>query len=605
MKIIILAADSYCFDEKQQSPLPKCLLAVKGISMLQRQLRTLNYSGYSLEDIWVVIGGQGYWFRDEVIEKVKAIHPNVVTNPINTESGSCYSLLIALEKIGLEEDIVVIDGDLIFHKKIIRLIKAGQNIILTRPVLGLNEKGGYVIVQNGKVIDTSIHVMPTDVPIANCYLHSGIVAFEADILPLLMEKLGENKETDLLCAIASICPTVAITNVDYMNTNGTNSTSENYLELVGGSYANLRRHVVVRKEARGRGVKKLRSEFMWLKNLDENLKPYFPSPFKLHDTEDYAWFEMPYYDLPNLRESIMTGELDVERVLFFVENILDFLFDRVYSKILHDAPTNWVRKKYLNRINLRLLDCMRTSPILDRFIRSRHIILNGRKLQNLPGIVREIAVRPGLIETLSPKHLRMVHGDLHFQNILIDLHKKKEMFLLVDPRGEIDGSDIYYDIGKLWHSFHGHYDFLHTDQFQLDWKATERDIEVELALENSGALMAYEQLNLKLPQLLQKYELIRNDKLWRMKTLFAEVAHFGSLIPFHLKSDGQERRSVSMYVTAVKLANDFIESLDLEQWPEDNSYMNINTLEDYQKLLQNYSLSVEDTFDNIGDEIEA
>ncbi|MFC1480295.1 hypothetical protein ACFL5Y_02465 [Candidatus Omnitrophota bacterium] len=606
MKVIILAADSCCFDEKQQNPLPRCLLRIKNISVLEGQLRTLHYCGYALDDIWVVIGSQGAWFSGDIVERIKRIHPNIIINPTNRESGSCHSLYLALEKIGLGEDIVVIDGDLIFKKKMIDLIRPGKNVMLTRPILGLNENGGYVVVENDQVISTSIRTLPANVSISSCYLHSGIIAFEAGALPVLLEKLKENMQSDLLCAVASICSTIPIINVDYMNANDRNTgTNERGAELVGGSYAKLRKQVIVRKEARGKGVKKLRNEIVWLKNLDEEIKPYFPKVLKVHNKPDYVWFEMPYYDLPNLRELIMLGELKGEKTLFFLENILDFMFAKIYPKILCKAPRDWVRKKYLNRINLRLVDCMRVSPVLNKFIKAKRIILNGQDLRNLPDVVKDIAMRPKLIEALNPKYLRMVHGDLHFQNILIDTRKNKEMFLLMDPRGEIDGSDFYYDIGKLWHSFHGLYDFLHTDQAQLNWEEKGNDIKAELTLENTGALAAYKQLNHSLSHLLQKYELIHGDELWQMKTLFAEMVHFGSLIPFHIQNDGKDQRSVSMYVTAVKLANDFVESLDLERWPEDNSYANINTLEDYQKLLQNHDIGIRDAFDSIGDLIEA
>ena len=216
------------------------------------------------------------------------------------------------------------------------------------------------------------------------------------------------------------------------------------------------------------------------------------------------------------------------------------MFDKVYSRIIQKAPKDWIRKKCFNRINLRLLDSMRISPILDKFIKAEHIILNGQKLRNLSDIVRDIAMRPKLIEALNPEYLRMVHGDLHFQNILIDINNDKGKFLLMDPRGEINGTDFYYDMGKLWHSFHGCYDFLHTDQFQLEWNEKGNCINVDLILENSGALFVYEQLNSRVPDLLQNYKLIRNDKLWRIKTLFSELAHFGSVMPFHIENNEKD-----------------------------------------------------------------
>ena len=62
---------------------------------------------------------------------------------------------------------------------------------------------------------------------------------------------------------------------------------------------------------------------------------------------------------------------------------------------------------------------------------------------------------------MVPKSLYQIHGDLHFQNILVGDSSKN--FILADPRGDKEGSDIFYDMGKLWHSFNGKYDLIHTD----------------------------------------------------------------------------------------------------------------------------------------------
>ena len=80
-----------------------------------------------------------------------------------------------------------------------------------------------------------------------------------------------------------------------------------------------------------------------------------------------------------------------------------------------------------------------------------------------------IVERSKLTNEMAPKALRMIHGDLHFQNILIDFGNKRK-FVLADPRGELGGSDIYYDLGKLWHSCNALYDFIHTDMFDISVK---------------------------------------------------------------------------------------------------------------------------------------
>jgi len=69
----------------------------------------------------------------------------------------------------------------------------------------------------------------------------------------------------------------------------------------------------------------------------------------------------------------------------------------------------------------------------------------------------------------------MIHGDLHFDNILVDDRlKRHEAFRLVDPRGfQRQGyrpgvGDPAYDFGKLLHSAHGYYDLIHKGVYAVN-----------------------------------------------------------------------------------------------------------------------------------------
>ena len=46
-------------------------------------------------------------------------------------------------------------------------------------------------------------------------------------------------------------------------------------------------------------------------------------------------------------------------------------------------------------------------------------------------------------------------------------YNHESAFIGVSDRHRHDGSDIYYDMGKLWHSFHGKYDLIHSDFSEL------------------------------------------------------------------------------------------------------------------------------------------
>lgn len=563
---------------------------------------TLNYSGYPSEIISVVVGKDGPWFNKININKIREIHDSLIFNPINVKTGNSYSLLLALRKIGFDDQVIVLDGDLLFRNNLLNLLNSKKNLLLTRQSLSLKETGGFVYVKSNKVIGASPLEMPSD--IANCSIYGGIALFQPNILPILSKALLKNKKEDLLCAINSICGEHDIFSIDYTARTSNSSISGTYnSDLVGGSYATLKRSVVVRKDARGKGIKKLRNEVKWLNSLNSRLKKYFPTVLHFHDEKNHIWFEMPYYDIPNLRELIMLGEYNSEKVLDFLKEVLDFMFEEVYSNVIQPAPNDWSKIHYIHRVNLRLIDSMKIFPEIEKFIKANRIILNGIPLRNLSEILLDLGKRPELLKVLSGKNLRMVHGDLHFQNLLVNENNKDVPFILADPRGTEGGSSIYYDLGKLWHSVNGLYDFLHTEQFNLKWKEVSEDIEVTLNFDNTKAMNTYIEVKRQLLSILASYKLLEGDNNLKLKIHFAEMAHFGSVLPFHLQSEGNNHKGIAMYVTAVKLFNEFIEKFDLSEWPQDDSYININTLDDYKRALLKFSLSKEDIFDGLGEHI--
>jgi hypothetical protein len=69
----------------------------------------------------------------------------------------------------------------------------------------------------------------------------------------------------------------------------------------------------------------------------------------------------------------------------------------------------------------------------------------------------------------SPTHSK-IHGDLHFDNILVDPYFPEEpIFVLIDPRGGKSG-DPACDIGKLMFSCQAGYDFVGTGNFDVNVK---------------------------------------------------------------------------------------------------------------------------------------
>ena len=589
MKAIILAADPEVVVTSDGNGLPRCLLPLNNkLTILERQIRTLNLHGVTQEDIVLVVGEQGPWARDSILEQALEIHPHIAINPRNAETGIAASLAVGLEMVGNQDDLLIIDGDLVFDSSILDCLLAvsDASVLLTRRALSITEQGSRVQVKDGKVVCAG-----RTIDFSNGFpwqIYSGIAYIQSEAIPLIRSHVHHHIHGDLLEIITDIAWDSDFVTVDHSRSiSGENGVKERPVNLTGGSYAALTRRHVVRKEASGRGRQKLRYEIQWLVNLPEDLRSYFPKVCDYYDGDDLVWYEMPFYDRPNLRRLLMTGDYTASDACRFLKQVLDFMFKKVYIQGIRTTPSDWLINKHLNRAHRRLIHSLRRSKPLANLIEAQSIVLNGREFDNIPDLTLEIARRSTLLEALTPSKLRMIHGDLHFQNILVGPMENDAPFLLADPRGELNGSDLFYDMGKIWHSVNGMYDFLHTDQFELSVSSFSKgkNIEAKLALANQKAVQSYVAVREMLPHMLQEYDLIHNDPNWLMKTLFAEAMHFCTVMPFHLQGDGKDQRAIAMYLTGVKLLNVFGERFDIASWPEDSAYIHVNTQADYIRAL--------------------
>src|SRR3989338_2683985 len=155
----------------------------------------------------------------------------------------------------------------------------------------------------------------------------------------------------------------------------------------------------------------------------------------------------------------------------------------------------------------------------------------------------------------------MIHGDFHFDNFLIDT-KNSDNFILIDPRREKRGYDYTYDLGKLWHSFHGLYDFIHEGKFKLDYTIDEKKFFVSsFGPEIHQAMDTYKYIYQHRQILIDMVTQLLGEKNAEEQILFSEAVHFCSLAPLHLLNDGIEKGPICRYLTGVKLINELFERL--------------------------------------------
>lgn len=187
MKIVILAAGSGSRIFKQVNSIPKCLLDFGGETILERQIRLYKENGIDEKDIVVVAGYMS--------EEVCKIHRNTIINPYYFNRDNAYSLLLALENI--DEDILVVDGDIVFDEDDIHTILTSRNnnTLFCRKNSNCLGNTGVIVNKGGYVCEIGKHISNDEL------MYLGIMFITGSSLPVVKDQLKANSSNLYTVAI--------------------------------------------------------------------------------------------------------------------------------------------------------------------------------------------------------------------------------------------------------------------------------------------------------------------------------------------------------------------------------------------------------------------
>lgn len=559
MRVVLLAATGG-FPHLGRTPPRAFVPWENGQPVLSVLLDSICYLGILPSDITVVLGSESSRL-DSPPQSVKFLAPyNTILNPRSSATGSAFSLFLALSQRGEGEDTVLLNGDLVAN--VSRLQRAlagiGEDAVYGRSPFWVAEKGIPLAfdVPSRKITQVGLGAR-SDWPWS---LYAGIACVRKSTAEAIVKNWTAESEglnaVELIFQTQPILKYVSLDESDLLPLEGLDVDRE----LVGGSFANLERRHVVRKSAQGEGVGKLRQEIAWLQNLDERVGKFFPAVVRHHESTDETSFEMPWYPLPSLRRQLMLGRLLPEEGAVRLGSIIDFLETEIYPKNLRIIDSHegekWLRRHHLDRFVERFDVLRRTSPRLATVIDKKIFDINGVRYDGIHDSLSRVFDNAEWLKRLIPRRLGFVHGDLHFQNILVG--ESASDFILADPRGET-AFDYHYDLGKLWHSFSGLYDFIHVERFTVkNLEIAENSVRVEFSLAEPGILGRYREVGSLVAGLVEGSNLLSSEENWLERTLFNEAMHFLTLPIFHIKNDPTEDRAMILFLRGVELLNQFV-----------------------------------------------
>ncbi len=439
----------------------------------------------------------------------------------------------------ISEEIILINNDVLIDGLIFRFLnssKVNKSLIFVEHNLKMSSDS-YDLYFDGKYF-------------SNTYSGQGYKYW--GVCKLLSLKIAQLPVTKSFLSMTNAL--IDSNELDIINITDIINTQGKYIG--GGSHASSKMEIIFSKQASGLGCEKLKDEINYLNAIPSQLKELFPKVNSYYISDNLATLKLEYLPYPTLRDLLFSGKFYANDAFNIITQIIIKL-QAEYQKNIMPVPGNYLEKIHLERLYKRLQQTISLSPIFKQIIEADSIVINNICYKNIYEVI-QIINQPNILNLFKPDHLSsLVHGDLHFENILIDPINGN--FKLIDPRG-YSSCDIFYDLGKLSHSTNGKYDFIHENKLKINYTITNNIVNIDMQFYNTAILRVYNELNNKLKKFYCKN--IQGDNIME-KVLFNEAMHFCSDMPFQLVGDNLENRAVAIYATGIMVFNKLIKQLFL------------------------------------------
>lgn len=213
----------------------------------------------------------------------------------------------------------------------------------------------------------------------------------------------------------------------------------------------------------GTNPTKIEAEARWFEALPPAMRVYTPAYLGMRKEDASLSYGVEYLHLPTLSDLLVFGRLP-QRAW---ENIFGSCAEFLGVCAAHANPAHAATSS-------RMLYGDKTLSRLSQFARQSGISLSAPCRFDgvwLPSLESMATLAAAAIPEVPDDSQTLVHGDFCFSNILYDF--RADGIRVIDPRG-LDANDdfsvfgdIRYDIGKLYHSAIGKYDFIMAGYYSL------------------------------------------------------------------------------------------------------------------------------------------
>jgi hypothetical protein len=213
------------------------------------------------------------------------------------------------------------------------------------------------------------------------------------------------------------------------------------------------------------------------------------------------------------------------------------------SSIATVAPERVDREQFGGKLHRRL-SALPNSHYIRELLAADAIVLNNHVVRGPIWYMSKIKSDVTLFRYLTPTEIGVIHGDLHYGNIIIPSHNRAEYFL-IDPNGN-PRLPLEYDYGKILHSLRGGYGAIMRGKYSL----TEHSLRnYQLTIDLPAAYMSAT----------NKMLLGLSDQLCA-RAFYMAATHFATMLPHHIN---RRTETLALALRSTELFAELFESLGI------------------------------------------
>lgn len=494
------------------------------------------YAGFDYDNIFLIVNDDAKDLVSvELFETLRKCNANVIG--VEKSTNVIETIKRALSKVDSLDEIITIN-----LVTTIPQVDVKCNEILIEDIQKMNENwSGFKFLQDNFEIIKKGKTLPKE-----CFAFQGVFAAESRKLEYSLNHTDSTDLIDLIhCLISNEWkPVFKKSNwidcgheENYFNAKNKliNSRSFNQLKIDESG---------ILKQSTNKT--KIQSEIDYYKNVPVALADYFPELISYGENEEIAFYEMSYFNFPDLSEVTLYWNFsskDYNVIFNNLKNAIN-LFKQFKANFSQKEYNQFYFDKTINRLKQYKASITDIDLKLKLFD-VEGVNINGKRCLTVDKLINQIAT---VFDSMYQKaHFSYVHGDLCFNNILVN--PKDLSIKLIDPRGAFNDSnhtnfgDLAYDLAKLAHSSIYHYDYIVSDLFKVNFENESFQLSFN-SRENESLL---KDLTIELIDG-QGYDL--NE----IKLIVAFL--FLSMTPLHSDSSS---RQLAMYLNGLKILNECFE----------------------------------------------